>query len=96
MKSGALSVLEWFRLRGHQVLMVPHDGGTNREVGKHWHILVNPFSLKGMQFSDKPEDYDALMDFLNQNTDISWSLKFSENRKGANPFVEVYDLNDIL
>ena len=46
LKSGALSVLEWFKLRGHQVLMVPHDGGANCNVGRHWHMS----SLKTGQF----------------------------------------------
>ena len=95
---GALALLGWFSRRGHQILLVPHDGGTNCGVGRHWHVLINPYSATGQRFSDREEDYRELMDYLNQDTGMSWSLGFSVIRRSVtpNPFVEVYDLNELL
>ena len=92
---GALALLNWFSSRGHQILLVPHDGGTNCGVGRHWHALINPYSMTGQRFSDRKEDYNKLLNYLNQDTGMSWSLGFSEVKRGTNPFTEVYDPNGI-
>ena len=92
---GALALLNWFSRCGHQILLVPHDGGTNCGVGRHWHALINPYAAAGQRFSDREEDYNKLLNYLNQDTGMSWSLGFSEVKRGTNPFTEVYDPNDI-
>lgn len=94
---GAFALADWFSGRGHQILLVPHDGGTNCGVRRHWHALINPYSTTGLRFLDREEDYNELLNFLNQDTGMSWSLGFSEIRRNAvpSPFVEVYDPNDI-
>ena len=94
---GALALLDWFSSRGHQILLVPHDGGTNCGVERHWHALINPYSATGQRFSDMEKDYNELFNHLNQDTGMNWSLGFSEIRRNAtpNPFVEVYDPSEI-
>ena len=75
--SGALALRDYFAVLGHQVLLVPHYGSENSCNNYHWHVAVNTISYStGMRLLDKYETFNAIKDYLNQNTRSSWAWQY--------------------
>ena len=97
----ARSIMGYFQLEDFQALMVPHKGGTNLNVGIHWHFIVNPVNVvTGTEVYHVSEFYEKIMSYINSIYMINLICKYKDRScfipHSDNPFVEVYDLNDIL
>ena len=74
---GAKTILDYFTILGHQVVIVPHDGSENNCLNYHYHIAVNPISMNGCRLLDKWETYSNIVAYLNQHTHNEWSWGYT-------------------
>lgn len=74
---GAKTILDYFTILGHQVVIVPHDGSENNCLNYHYHIAVNPISMNGCRLLDKWETYCNIVAYLNQHTHNEWSWGYT-------------------
>lgn len=74
---GAEAFLEYMKLLGHQVLLVPHDGSEHNAEHYHWHAVVNVKSyLTGMTLYDKYGEFKHITDFMNQQPYTHWTYYY--------------------
>ncbi len=97
----ARSIMGYFQAEDFQALMVPHKGGTNLDVGVHWHFIINPVNVvMGTEIYHVAEFYEKIVSYINSIYLINLTCKYKCRScfvpQTDNPFVEVYDLNDIL
>lgn len=78
LEDGAITLLDYCALLGHQVLLVSHYGSASDCLNHHWHAAINPISyMTGQRLLDKFETYNTITMYLNQNTRSSWTWRFT-------------------
>ena len=71
---GAEAFLEFMKIHGHQVLLVPHYGSKTNYAHYHWHAVVNVKSyLTGNTLLDKFGEFKLICDFMSQQSSIQWN-----------------------
>ena len=79
---GAKYFLDYMIMKGHQVLLVPHDGSRTNCNNYHWHAVVNVKSyLTGETLYDRFATYKEICDYLIQNQNIHWDYKYHTDNK---------------
>ncbi len=74
---GAVAFLEFMKLHGHQVLLVPHYGSKTNADNYHWHAVVNVKSyLTGKTLLDKYGEFKLITDFMNQQPYTHWTYDY--------------------
>ena len=83
-ENGAYTLLEYFKMLGHQAVFVPHYGSEKNINNFHYHVAVNPICyINGNRLLDKFETYNTFTEYLNLNTINRWGWKF-HNKPYAN------------
>jgi hypothetical protein len=81
LENGAYTLREYFNSIGHQAVFVPHYGSAKNMYNFHYHVAVNPICyIDNTRMIDKFETYNAITDYLNQNTINCWGWKFHNNK----------------
>ncbi|MEE1126406.1 MAG: hypothetical protein U0L18_10840 [Acutalibacteraceae bacterium] len=92
---GAEAFLEFMKIRGHQVLLVPHYGSKTNYAHYHWHAVVNVKSyLTGNTLLDKFGEFKLICDFMSQQSYIQWNYCYHNCAKivPAEHFKEILNI----
>jgi hypothetical protein len=74
---GAEAFLEYMKLLGHQVLLVPHYGSVHNAEHYHWHAVVNVKSyLTGKTLLDKYGEFKLICEYMNQQPYTYWKYSY--------------------
>jgi len=74
---GAEAFLEFMKIHGYQVLLVPHYGSQTNAEHYHWHAVVNVKSyLTGKTLLDKYGEFKLICDFMNQQPYTHWKYSY--------------------
>lgn len=97
----ARSIMGYFQLEDYQALMVPHEGGTNLNIGAHWHFIVNPVNVvTRTEIYNVSEFYRKIVSYINSIYMINLTCKYKCRScfvpHSDSHFVEVFNPNDIL
>ena len=79
---GAEAFLEFMKIQGHQVLLVPHYGSKTNYAHYHWHAVVNVKSYStGQTLLDKYTTYKEICDFLSECQGVYWDYKYHTDKR---------------
>jgi hypothetical protein len=80
LSEGANAVKEYFEYYGHQSVLVPHFASNHNCYNYHWHVIVNSVSCTTRNvLQDLYETYNAIINYLNQNTCTEWSWSYKQS-----------------